>query len=178
MAFEYKYRVKGLNKVDPEIAGKVCQELTESEGGLTPKTLVAASRDENAPLHSEFEWNDSIAGEKYREFQARKLIGNLIITKSDTGKEREVQFAEQEYKDRGFVSVGSTRSSSGNDHSENNEDEGKKQYVPLFAALSNEAWKQSLFESAKRDLQYFKAKYYRLEQLSKIIADIDDLLGA
>ena len=169
-AFVYKYRVSGLNKVAPEVAGKVCQELTETKEGLTPKTLVDVSRDENAPLHCEFEWNDGIAGEKYREFQARKLIGNLIITKSDSGQEREVTLKEKDYQDRGFVSVGQH-----NHYDE--EDENKKQYVPLFSALTNEAWKKSLLESAKRELRYFKAKYYRLEELAKIMEDIDDILA-
>ena len=39
------------------------------QGKTTAKDLVDASRPEEAPLHKLFEWNDSIAAEKYREEQ-------------------------------------------------------------------------------------------------------------
>jgi hypothetical protein len=43
-------------------------------GTLTPANVVDAARSVNHPLHDRFEWDDSVAGEKYRRVQARALI--------------------------------------------------------------------------------------------------------
>ena len=160
-AFEYKYKIESVHKVSADIAGRVCQELENTEEGLTPKRLVDVSRPEDAPMHKEFEWNDSVAAEKYRENQAYKVIKDLIVVKTDAGKERELNLIE-DAPDRAFVSTG----------------ENAHKYVSLYTALTNESWRDSLLESAKRDMMAFKAKYHRLTQLSKIIEDIDEIIGA
>ena len=189
-AFEYKFKIPSVHKVSAQVAGEICNTLSNSPGGLTPHRLVEVSRDENAPMHSEFEWDDSIAGEKYREEQAKKVIQHLVIVKTDINTERNlklVQETKQEIKetlenitytervteigdedtenkhaDRSFVSTG----------------ERTSQYVPLAWALSNEQWKANLLEAAKRDMRAFIAKYHRLEELASIIDDMNDILGA
>lgn len=149
-AFSYRYKIEGLHKVSAEIAGRICQELTESEDGLTPQRLVDISRDENHPLHKEFEWDDSIAAEAYRVVQAKQLIRDITIVKDETEKRN----------DRGFVIT------PGQNHV----------YVPLHDALNNEVWKNNLLEAAKRDMVSFVAKYRRLSELTKVIEPMTDLL--
>ena len=63
---------------DAQVVGEVCYEL-EKQGRLTPKELVDASRPEDAPLHDEFEWNNTIAAEKYREVQAGYIIRSVAV---------------------------------------------------------------------------------------------------
>ena len=65
-------------RTDAQTVGEVCYEL-EKEGKLTAKELVKVSRPKNAPLHNEFEWNNSIAAEKYREVQAGYIIRSIAI---------------------------------------------------------------------------------------------------
>lgn len=149
-AFSYRYKFGGLHKVPAEIAGRICQELTESEDGLTPQKLVEVSRDEDHPLHGEFEWDDTIAAEAYRVEQAKKLIRDITIVQGETAKKA----------DRGFVITPG----------------GNHMYVPLNDALSNEEWKNNLLEAAKRDMIAFVAKYRRLTELTKVIEPMTDLL--
>ena len=149
-AFTYRYRVSGLNKVSAEVAGKICQELTESEGGLTPQRLVDVSRDTNHPLHCEFEWNDSIAAESYRIIQAQKLIRNITIVRDEDEKK----------SDRGFVITPGRDST----------------YVPLNDALNNDVWRENLLSAAKRDMIAFIAKYRRLQELTAVIEPMTDLV--
>ncbi len=78
----YAWKAGARMKVSAEVAGNVCAKL-EQEGGLTAKRLVDVSRPEEAPLHGEFEWDDSAAAEKYRETQARDIMGHLIIVSED-----------------------------------------------------------------------------------------------
>lgn len=75
MVFQWKQGAR--IKADAQQAGVLCSRL-EAEGRLTAKTLLDECRDENSPLHDEFEWNDGIAAEKYRENQARHIISCLV----------------------------------------------------------------------------------------------------
>ena len=47
---------------------------------LTAQAVVNKARDKTTRLHSRFEWDDSIAGEKYREKQARNIIQIYVKT--------------------------------------------------------------------------------------------------
>lgn len=46
---------------------------------LTPQTVVEAARDPRSSLHSQFEWDDGVAGEAYRLQQARALIKRVRV---------------------------------------------------------------------------------------------------
>ena len=63
------------------------EALYRANGGrLTAAAVVEAARPENSPLHSQFEWNDEEAAEKYRLTQARALIRRVkisYVTKDD-----------------------------------------------------------------------------------------------
>jgi hypothetical protein len=54
-------------------------DIYEQHRALTPALVVDAARDPVHPLHSQFEWDDSIAGEKYRQTQARQLIRSVRV---------------------------------------------------------------------------------------------------
>src|SRR3990167_9555092 len=48
-------------------------------GGVQAKDVVEHSRPEEAPLHSQFEWDDAKAGEEWRIQQARVLMSQFTI---------------------------------------------------------------------------------------------------
>jgi hypothetical protein len=51
------------------------RRIHDANGGeLTPEVVVASAKPVNSPLHSRFEWDDSVAGHKYRLVQAGELI--------------------------------------------------------------------------------------------------------
>lgn len=54
--------------------------IRDQTGTLTPSNVVAAATPDNHPLHHRFEWDDTIAGPKYREIQAADLIRSVKIT--------------------------------------------------------------------------------------------------
>ena len=153
-AFSYAYHIQGLQKNPIEVVSKVLTELAESEEGLTPKSLLDASRDVNAPLHNEFEWNDGVAAEKYRQYQAQKIIQNVYIQYSTDETER------KEKQERAFVPTPDRQSV----------------YVTLKSALTNEQWKAHLLEDAQRDIRSFVAKYRRLTELQDLIKGMEEFL--
>ena len=147
-AYNYSFGKWGkILKNSAEVAGPVLMALKESEKGLNPDTLLEASRPEDAPLHNEFEWDDTVAAEKFRKEQARYIIRHLVVIHKDTNG------AEQIVKDRAFVFTGKKKTG----------------YVPLGEALSNETWRANLLKAAYKDMEFFTAKYHRLNELSDVI---------
>ena len=62
------------------MVGSTIEKLRKKNGGfLQAMNVVDASRKKSDPLHHFFEWNDTAAGEKWREQQARVLIGSVVV---------------------------------------------------------------------------------------------------
>lgn len=57
----------------------VLLSIREEHGRLTPRIVLEEARAAEHPLHSRFEWDDAIAGDKYRLAQAHDLITALKV---------------------------------------------------------------------------------------------------
>ena len=132
-------------KGDANEAGRICSELAE-QGKLTAEELVNVSRDEESPLHCMFEWDDSVAAEKYRETQAYKIIRSV-----------EVVIESSPIPQRAFGTV---------EH---------KAYQRIERIMETENLRKILLGNAKRELEAFKRKYSRLEELADVFKAIDML---
>lgn len=141
------YHSKG---VSAQTAYDVIHGLYE-EGKKEASDLVDASRPEDAPLHSLFEWNDSIAAEMYREEQARCII-RCVCTVPD-----EIENGSEPV--RAFFQIDKTTSD----------------YEPTYVIMSDEEKRKRLLDLAKRELASFRAKYQALKELSRVFEAIDEL---
>ena len=161
-AFEYRYRVDGLVKAPPQVAGQICDDIMDENGYVAPERLVDVSRPVTAPLHNEFEWNNDVAAEKYRNEQARQIIKNIVRVEisEEAGEPKPIKCWVN--SERAFVPT----------------DERLHRYVTLEAALTNQDWRKNLIETAKRDMRSFIAKYRRLTELANIIDEMNNFLGA
>lgn len=144
----YKFAEGSVHHVSAQVAGPILNRMGE-EGRLTPKNVVDEARPEDSPLHPEFEWNDAIAAEKWREKQAQLLIAHTIIVNEE---------AEEKKPVRAFF-VTTERSI----------------YEPIHTILRDENKKSVLLENAKRELIVFKKKYATLTELSGVFNAIDQL---
>jgi hypothetical protein len=72
-----------IGGVKADDIGAALTQIYEKQGTLTTKGLVDESRPEHAVLHPAFEWDDSKAGELYRETQARHIIKCVEVVKTD-----------------------------------------------------------------------------------------------
>lgn len=70
---EIKWRIEGIFKAN---AAKCLDEIGR-DTEITPEQVLEKARDEQSELHKCFEWNDSIAAEKYRLQQARTAYSVL-----------------------------------------------------------------------------------------------------
>ena len=61
------------NRITPEVV-EVLKHLESRAGRLSPPDVIKEAESPDSLLHEFFEWDDTIAGDKYRMEQARKLI--------------------------------------------------------------------------------------------------------
>lgn len=69
--------------------GEAIESLAKSKGGtFKPKDLVEAGRKKGSLLHDFFEWQDSVAAQKWRNEQAKHLLRVLKVRVDVDGEER------------------------------------------------------------------------------------------
>lgn len=153
-AFTYKFTEGACHKVTAQVAGEVIAQITNKNGSCTPQNLVDESRRPDAPLHNEFDWDDTIAAGKWRCEQARLLITHIQIVRTDDNEERKV------FSVRAFPSAPG----------------GKHEYVTMDNALSSEAIRDHLVAQAKKECIAFIAKYRALQELIPTIEAMEAFL--
>ena len=145
----YKFAQGSVHAVSAQVAGPLLNQMG-TEGRLTPKNVVEEARPEDSPLHPEFEWNDTVAAEKWREKQAQLLIAHTIrVEESETFNNPQTRAF--------FVTV------------------EKSHYEPVDVIMRDEKKRNVLLENAKRELISFKKKYSSLTELSSVFLAIDQL---
>lgn len=64
-----------------DIERKLLTRIARNMGGvLTVDAVLEEAQDENSPLHRHFEWDDTVAADAHRRYQARILIQRCRIT--------------------------------------------------------------------------------------------------
>ena len=143
----YRFKKSSYINVDAQVAGEICESLGKNNQ-LSAKALVDVSRAEDAPLHDAFEWDDSVAGELYREGQARHIIASLEVV--SIGSNEPV---------RAFFAI----------------ERKEPEYKHINMILENENDTEKLLNMAYRELQAFQRKYSQLERLNKVFQAINEL---
>jgi hypothetical protein len=111
----------------------------ENDGLLTVAAVVEAAKNDTSPLHKHFDWDDTHAAEKYREWQARTLIQKCKITvehKPDT-------------MIRAYVSVPSDRKEGG--------------YRAVQDVLDDIELRESLMKEMRARISYWQKQCYLLD---------------
>lgn len=147
----YKYKFPNLFPVDANIAGEELASIYNEKGRCDPADVVERSRPADAPLHACFEWDDTVAAEKYREHQAGEII-RAIVTVSE-----EPNAPEATVETRAFVHVEHT-------------------YHPISVVVQDEDKYATLMQSALNDMVSFKKRYSQLSKLQPVIQEIDKFL--
>lgn len=143
-----KYCWKGYNFSGAD-ANKVGAELEtiENTGELTKEKIVEFAKDKKSELHKCLEWDDKIAGEKYRLHQASQILVSISVVINE----------EPQKTTRMFVNI---------------QNEDKKVYKNIISVLENEEDYKQLLKKAEKDFISYKEKYEKtldLKDLKNII---------
>lgn len=136
----YQWKVPGVMPVDAQTAGTELERIYATHGRLEPSDIVDESRDEQAPLHRCFEWNDAAAAEKYRQSQAANIIRSIVTV-------QETERGPQEVRSYVHVQTG---------------------YQPISVVVNSEEQMNTLLRSALRELSAFRQKYSALSALRPV----------
>lgn len=130
-------------------AREVLTSLVEEYGELTPELVVDAARPADSPIHSQFEWDDSIAAEAHRRDQARRLIRKVKI----------VYGTDPEGRDKTVRAFVSTRGPG----------DRKPAYRPTEEVLQDPIARALLLREFERDWKQFRARYEHLAEFWDVI---------
>lgn len=111
------------------------QAIRDEHGTLTPALVVDVARDPEHALHSRFEWDDSIAAEKWRIEQAGQLL--RITFRPNPDKPVDL---------RAFTAI-------------KGEDSPTSDYMPTEEVAANPFMAELMLRQMKRDWQTFKRRY-------------------
>lgn len=148
----YQYKVP-YAKVSAQTAGEELARIEKEKGSLTPELVVDESREENAPLHPVFEWNDKKAAEHYRIMQAGNLIRNVTV---------KIEEAPRMEPTRAFVNIAPVG-------------QRKGIFVSIKNAMGDEETRETVVARALAELEKVKEKYKDLHELAGIFSEIDRL---
>ena len=134
-------------------AVKCYDEIKQLGDEIKPKQVLDLARDSNTELHKCFDWDDSSAAEKYRIYQARNVIGSIVVVQRNVDNEEKepIQF-------RVLLK---------------NEKSADSGYKPTILMVRDEDEYKKLLDQAYMELRNFKKKYSCLVELANIIALID-----
>ena len=133
---------------------KVSQELEKISkrhfGILRPRDVVKYAEDPDTALHDKFEWDDSLAGAKYRLQQAAEIIRVQVQASPIENKTMRV-----------YVSCASERASK--DHG----------YRPLESVMGDKLLRKAYLSQALAELESWQNNYHHLTELAKIFEAAD-----
>lgn len=137
----------------PDRIAKELEEVRARGGGLLlPSAVVDFAKDEGTALHSQFEWDDSIAAREHRLAQARHVIRlHVTIIAADTEPVR------------AFVSLSSDRIGGGGG------------YRATADVIENDVQRGIMLADALDELRRVQRKYRGLKAL-KVVWDALDLI--
>lgn len=129
------------------------QVILELHGGVLPARAVVdwAREHPDSALHKRFDWEDSVAAEKWRVHQARNIIAEVRIEAAEN----------REY--RGFVSLEADRQA---EH---------PVYLPTVRVLQDADKRRQLVAQVARELKRIRDQHRQLVELAAVWAAVDGL---
>ena len=126
-------------------AERCYQEILSIGESATPKQILDYARNPDTELHKCFEWDDSVAAEKYRLQQARTVVCHLVCVE------------ERKQEPQVFRLMQTTENG----------------YAPVSLIVRDKTEYEKLLDRARAELRAFKSRYHSLVELEEILALID-----
>lgn len=134
-------------------ARQVYEEIQTLGDSYTPDDIVNLAKNPQTELHKCFEWDDTIAAEKWRKHTARLICCSLQVVVEKKGQEPVTYRLIQ------------------NDRSE-------QAYKPVTMTVRNDDEYGRLLKQAKLELAAFKQRYKKIVELETVIDEIDRIINS
>jgi hypothetical protein len=150
----YKYRSgHSCLGLTPQQVGEELERIRQLNGGIVEaRHVVDVSRQDGTLLHEQFDWDNDIAGENWREDQARRIIRSIAVVQRDPATNREIhQYA--------FISVAAPFT------------EGAG-YQAVTEAMANPDLRQRIIDRERAILDGWIARNRHIEELAVYVQAI------
>lgn len=145
--------IKWLGRGFKGDAGIVYQEIQTLGESYSPEDIVELARNPQTELHKCFDWDDSIAAEKWRKHTARLICCSLQVVIEKENTEPVTYRLIQ------------------NDRSE-------QAYKPVTLTVRNDDEYGRLLRQAKMELKAFRERYKKITELDNVIDEIDKVINS
>lgn len=167
-------RTAALYHATAEQAHEAFEEIRRRDGKLTPAAVVDSARPEESVLHEDFEWRDDVAAEKYRQGQARQMVGAVRIIREERPPVR-AYVNVKVVSSPPLKAADCIREADEEQEQEPTAEEETESrcYMPLEEVLQQPDLCGQMMADARRDAQTYKQKYSTLASLASIMQAID-----
>lgn len=145
--------------VPSDVADRLAS-IHRKAGGLRDVDVLADARSETSPLHSHFEWDDSLAAEAHRLAQAGALIRRVhvkVVTAPESDPIRvRAYIANRDLPER------------------SPDDVGPGQYTAIEEVARKTTYAAAVEESIRRDLARLQVKYSSAAEFFRVLREVVD----
>lgn len=149
MIKEYSWKVAGFIKADANKVGAELEIIEKNEDLTAEAVLKYARSHTNSELYGAFEWDDAIAGEKYRRDVASRIISSIRVEIIEDDKKKTNKPI------KAFVQTARLQ-----------------KFEPIEVFVQDLDKYQMLLEKAYRELNTVKDKYTELTEIQELLKDI------
>lgn len=150
----------GVRKKDLPVVVRELKRIEKEIGVLTPAIIVKSAERKRSPLRKYFQWNNTTAAQKYREWQARALIGCVQVTIVEHGESSTV---------RAFVNV------SPSDEVLDDDMIVDRSYVSVQKAARNVGYRGQVLLYARNQLINWKRRFGGFKEFFGVVEAIEKL---
>ena len=150
MVYEKKYSWRAGKSVPAQVAGEVMEMIEKRDGELTKEAFLEESRPEDSPTHGLFEWDNTVAAEKYRLTQARICIQDIVVTVIRHAEPRKIH---------AFVNTTVGKAN-------------KASYSNIQIAMEDEDKRKAVLQNAFAELKAFEQKYSEYNELAGVFMEL------
>lgn len=165
--FKSKYSWRGgfAYKVPASIVGTALESIEARDGSVTSQSFLEYSRPEESETHSMFEWDDTIAAEKYRLRQAGAIINQLEVKlefENSPTHEAEIKVVPI----KAFMNVSAKAPTEAG------------VFVNAVTVQQEDEYRKTVLQNALSELRAFQRKYSNFSEFSKVFDAIKEIENA
>lgn len=150
--------VKNFGAKQAAVVAKELKSIQKRYSVITPKIVVEQAASPKSPLHSFFEWDDTVAAIKFREVQAGHMIRSVYIVDAES---------EDAVPVRAFVNL---KPEEGDDDFIT--DQG---YVATRSIAGRQDYQNQVLEYAKQQIVTWRKKFGGYKEFFGVVQQIDAL---
>ena len=149
------YRPKKGSRLTNEQAQRYGDEISTFSKGknISAFDVVESAKGKDSPLHDYFDWDNDVAGDKWRLEQAQCMIRSIEV--KYIGGDGKPEYIRMMYNLE--------------------TEENKNMYIPVDEVFSSEIYREQLLERAYSEAISWKERYHHLQEFSKVFESIERL---